>query len=154
MNKRGRLRVFDRFKATETSARRYRHAEILSPTSSLRSTVIPNINRLAAAFREKRATVIAWVKMTAGRNDRSPSRCRQAHSSTKEAAALSGPSDRRRRWPRTSSRPPCPGEDCFASRESGQAPLCPVVPELPHFRLARGAASRMSSSGHADEYVL
>jgi ureidoacrylate peracid hydrolase len=70
MKKRGRLRVFDRFEPRETALvvidmQRFYVTDVPAAVA-----IVPNINRLAATFRERGATV-AWVKMTAGDNGRS-----------------------------------------------------------------------------------
>jgi ureidoacrylate peracid hydrolase len=70
MKKRGRLRVFDRFEPA-------RSALVVIDMQSFYVTdvppavaIIPAINRLARAFRD-RGGHVAWVKMTAGRNGQS-----------------------------------------------------------------------------------
>ncbi len=70
MKKRGRLRVFDRFEPRETALvvidmQRFYVTDVPAAVA-----IVPNINRLAATFRERGATV-AWVKMTAGDNGKS-----------------------------------------------------------------------------------
>src|SRR5262245_38490242 len=65
MNKRGRLRVFDRFDASETALVVIDMQKFYVSDVQPALDIIPNINRLAAAFRAKGA-VVAWVKMTAG----------------------------------------------------------------------------------------
>jgi len=67
MAKRGRLNVFDRFEPAETALlvidmQNFYVAEV--PTAR---AIVPNINRLAAATRERGGTV-AWVCMTAGKD--------------------------------------------------------------------------------------
>jgi nicotinamidase-related amidase len=70
MNKRGRLRVFDHFEPAKTALvvidMQYYYVADVAPAIA----IVPNINRLAAAFRAKAATV-AWVSMTAGEGGRS-----------------------------------------------------------------------------------
>jgi nicotinamidase-related amidase len=70
MKKRGRLRVFDRFAPHETALvvvdMQTFYVEDVPPAVA----IIPNINRLARAFRDRGAAV-AWVKMTAGEAGRS-----------------------------------------------------------------------------------
>lgn len=70
MQKRGRLRIFDHFDATRTALviidmQRF-YVEGLAPATD----IIPVINRLAQAFRQKGGTV-AWVSMTAGQDGKS-----------------------------------------------------------------------------------
>jgi nicotinamidase-related amidase len=70
MKKRGRLRVFDRFAPHETALivvdMQAFYVEDVQPAVA----IIPNINRLARAFRDRGAAV-AWIKMTAGEGGRS-----------------------------------------------------------------------------------
>lgn len=70
MSKRGRLRVFDRFEAAETALVVIDMQKFYVSDVQPAIDIIPNINRLAADFRAKGATV-AWVKMTAGRDGKS-----------------------------------------------------------------------------------
>ena len=70
MNKRGRLRVFDRFDASETALVVIDMQKFYVSDVQPALDIIPNINRLAAAFRAKGA-MVAWVKMTAGRDGKS-----------------------------------------------------------------------------------
>jgi nicotinamidase-related amidase len=70
MNKRGRLRVFDRFEAAETALVVIDMQKFYVSDVQPAIDIIPNINRLAAAFRAKGA-MVAWVKMTAGRDGKS-----------------------------------------------------------------------------------
>jgi nicotinamidase-related amidase len=86
MNKRGRLRVFDRFEAAETALVVIDMQKFYVSDVQPAIDIIPNINRLAAAFRAKGATV-AWVKMTAGRNGRSLWPLYHEYFFTKENAA-------------------------------------------------------------------
>src|SRR5690606_35955250 len=70
MQKRGRLRIFDRFEPKYTALviidmQRF-YVEGLPPAQQ----IIPVVNRLAAGFRKKGAAV-AWVSMTAGQNGKS-----------------------------------------------------------------------------------
>lgn len=70
MQKRGRLRIFDRFEPEKTALviidmQRF-YVEGLPPALEL----IPVINRLAQGFRAKGASV-AWVSMTAGKDGQS-----------------------------------------------------------------------------------
>jgi ureidoacrylate peracid hydrolase len=70
MKKRGRLRVFERFEPSETALvvidmQKFYVSDVPSAVA-----IVPNINKLAAKFRERGAKV-AWVKMTAGDNGKS-----------------------------------------------------------------------------------
>jgi nicotinamidase-related amidase len=70
MTKRGRMRVFDRFAAGETALVVIDMQKFYVGDVGPALAIIPNINRLAEAFRAKGAT-IAWVRMTAGRDGQS-----------------------------------------------------------------------------------
>ena len=70
MKKRGRLRVFDRFVPRETALVVVDMQAFYVQDVPAAVAIIPNINRLAGAFRARGATV-AWVKMTAGADGRS-----------------------------------------------------------------------------------
>ncbi|HVV94530.1 MAG TPA: cysteine hydrolase [Hyphomicrobiales bacterium] len=70
MAKRGRLRVFDRFAAHETALVVIDMQKFYVGDVGPALAIIPNINRLAAAFRAKGAPV-AWVQMTVGRDGES-----------------------------------------------------------------------------------
>jgi ureidoacrylate peracid hydrolase len=70
MKKRGRLRVFDRFAPRETALVVVDMQAFYVNDVPTAIAIIPNINRLAKAFRARGATV-AWVKMTAGEGGRS-----------------------------------------------------------------------------------
>lgn len=70
MQKRGRLRVFDRFPAAETALVVIDMQKFYVGDVATALAVIPTINRLATGFRDRDAQVI-WVKMTAGRNGKS-----------------------------------------------------------------------------------
>jgi ureidoacrylate peracid hydrolase len=70
MKKRGRLRIFDRFEPRETALvvidmQKFYVSDVPSAVA-----IVPNINKLAATFRERGARV-AWVKMTAGQDGKS-----------------------------------------------------------------------------------
>ena len=70
MQKRGRLRIYDRFEPSRTALviidmQRF-YVDGLPPATN----IIPVINRLAGGFRAKGACV-AWVSMTAGENGKS-----------------------------------------------------------------------------------
>lgn len=70
MQKRGRMRIFDRFEPSKTALviidMQSFYVDVL-PTAI---QIIPTINRLAAEFRQRGAHV-AWVSMTAGRDGKS-----------------------------------------------------------------------------------
>ena len=70
MKKRGRLRVFDRFEPTETALVVVDMQEFYVRDVPPAVAIIPNINRIAAAVRD-RGGVVAWVKMVAGEGGRS-----------------------------------------------------------------------------------
>jgi ureidoacrylate peracid hydrolase len=70
MKKRGRLRVFDRFEPRETALVVIDMQKFYVSDVPPAVAIVPNINRLAATFRERGAHV-AWVKMTAGHNGKS-----------------------------------------------------------------------------------
>ena len=70
MKKRGRLRVFDRFDAHESALVVVDMQEFYVRDVPEAIAIIPNINRLAKAFRE-RGGHVAWVNMVAGENGRS-----------------------------------------------------------------------------------
>jgi ureidoacrylate peracid hydrolase len=70
MTKRGRLRVFDHFRAAETALVVIDMQKFYVSDVQPAIDIIPNINRLAAGFRAQGATV-AWVRMTAGRDGKS-----------------------------------------------------------------------------------
>jgi ureidoacrylate peracid hydrolase len=70
MKKRGRLRIFDHFKPGETAFVVIDMQKFYVSDVPPAVAIIPNINKLAAAFRAKGGTV-AWVKMTAGRDGQS-----------------------------------------------------------------------------------
>ena len=65
MTKRGRLRVFDHFKAAETALVVIDMQKFYVADVGPAIAIIPNINRLAAAFRADGGMVV-WVQMTAG----------------------------------------------------------------------------------------
>jgi len=70
MKKRGRFRVFDHFEPAQ-SALVVIDMQVFYVTDVPPAVaIVPNINRLAKAFRERGGTV-AWVKMTAGENGKS-----------------------------------------------------------------------------------
>lgn len=70
MKKRGRLRVFDHFDPKETALVIIDMQDFYVRDVANALAIIPNINRLAAAFRARGAKV-AWASMVAGENGRS-----------------------------------------------------------------------------------
>lgn len=68
MKKRGRLRVFDRFEPRESALVVVDMQEFYVRDVPEAVAIIPNINRLAQAFRE-RGGHVAWVNMVAGEDD-------------------------------------------------------------------------------------
>lgn len=70
MKKRGRLRVFDRFEPRETALVVIDMQEFYVRDVPEAVAIIPNINKLARAFRE-RGGHVAWVSMVAGDNGQS-----------------------------------------------------------------------------------
>jgi nicotinamidase-related amidase len=86
LTKRGRLRVFEAFKAAETVLVVIDMQKFYVSDVQPAIDIIPNINRLAAGFRAKGATV-AWVKMTAGRGGQSLWPLYHDYFFTKEAGA-------------------------------------------------------------------
>lgn len=70
MKKRGRLRVFDRFEPAQSALVVIDMQEFYVRDVPSAEAIIPNINRLARAFRE-RGGHVAWVQMLAGENGRS-----------------------------------------------------------------------------------
>jgi ureidoacrylate peracid hydrolase len=70
MKKRGRLRVFDRFEPRETALVVIDMQEFYVRDVPEAVAIIPNINKLARAFRE-RGGHVAWVSMVAGDNGKS-----------------------------------------------------------------------------------
>lgn len=65
MKKRNRLRIFDKFAAAETALVVIDMQKFYVGDIAPALAIIPNINRLAAAFRAKGA-MVAWVQMTVG----------------------------------------------------------------------------------------
>jgi nicotinamidase-related amidase len=86
MRKRGRLRVFDHFDPAETALVVIDMQKFYVADVGPALAIIPNINRLAAAFRA-RGGVVAWVKMTAGDNGKSLWPVYHDYFFTKEAGA-------------------------------------------------------------------
>lgn len=86
MNKRGRLRVFDRFEPAETALVVIDMQKFYVSDVQPAIAIIPNINRMAAVFRT-RGGMVAWVKMTAGRDGKSLWPLYHDYFFTKEAAA-------------------------------------------------------------------
>lgn len=70
MQKRGRRRVFDRLEPRESALVVIDMQEFYVRDVPAALAIIPNINRLAQAFRE-RGGQVAWVSMVAGENGRS-----------------------------------------------------------------------------------
>ncbi|MBN8942114.1 MAG: cysteine hydrolase [Rhizobiales bacterium] len=70
MKKRGRLRVFDRFEPKETALVVIDMQDFYVRDVPEAIAIIPNINRLAAALRD-RGGAVAWVKMVAGKGGKS-----------------------------------------------------------------------------------
>jgi ureidoacrylate peracid hydrolase len=70
MKKRGRLRVFDHFDAAKTALVVIDMQQFYVADVPPAVAIVPNINRLAQAFRAKGA-IVAWVSMTAGEGGRS-----------------------------------------------------------------------------------
>lgn len=70
MKKRGRRRVFERFEPSESALVVVDMQEFYVRDVPTAVAIIPNINRLAQAFRE-RGGHVAWVKMVAGENGKS-----------------------------------------------------------------------------------
>ncbi|MDM0078138.1 cysteine hydrolase [Variovorax sp. J2P1-59] len=70
MKKRGRLRVFDRFEPRHSALVVIDMQEFYVRDVPSAIAIIPNINRLARAFRE-RGGHVAWVKMVAGKGGQS-----------------------------------------------------------------------------------
>ena len=85
MTKRGRLRVFDHFKAAETALVVIDMQKFYVADVGPAIAIIPNINRLAAAFRAD-GGMVAWVQMTAGRDGKSLWPLYHDYFFTKEAA--------------------------------------------------------------------
>ena len=130
MNKRGRLRVFDRFEAFETALVVIDMQKFYVADVQPALDVIPNINRLAAAFRAKGAAV-AWVKMTAGRDGKSLWPLYHDYFFTREAGArhrdnLTEGADGHALHPKLDVHE----TDCFASKSRFSAFL-PGYSELP-----------------------
>lgn len=86
MRKRGKLRVFDHFDPAETAFVVIDMQKFYVSDVAPAIAIIPNINRLAAAFRE-RGGVVAWVKMTAGADGKSLWPIYHDYFFTKEAGA-------------------------------------------------------------------
>jgi nicotinamidase-related amidase len=137
MNKRGRLRVFDHFDAAETALVVIDMQKFYVCDVQPALDIIPNINRLAAAFRAKGATV-SWAKMTAGRNGKSLWPLYHEYFFTKEAGArhrdnLTEGADGHALHPDLDAQP----TDCFASKSRFSAFL-PGYSELPEKLAQRG----------------
>ena len=70
MKKRGRTRVFERFEPVESALAVVDMQDFYVRDVPTAVAIVPNINRLAAAFRA-RGGKVAWVKMVAGENGKS-----------------------------------------------------------------------------------
>jgi len=137
MNKRGRLRVFDRFEAAETALVVIDMQKFYVADVQPALDIIPNINRMAAAFRAKGA-MVAWVKMTAGHNGKSLWPLYHDYFFTKEGGArhrdnLSEGADGHALHPKLDVH----ATDCFASKSRFSAFL-PGYSELPDKIKQRG----------------
>ena len=137
MNKRGRLRVFERFEAPETALVVIDMQKFYVSDVQPALDIIPNINRLAAAFRAKGA-MVAWVKMTAGRNGKSLWPLYHDYFFTKEAGArhrdnLSEGADGHALHPKLDVHE----TDCFATKSRFSA-FMPGYSELPDKLNQRG----------------
>lgn len=86
MKKRGRLRIFDHFKPSETALVVVDMQKFYVGDVQPAIAIIPNINRLATAFRAK-GGLVAWVLMTAGENGKSLWPLYHDYFFTKEAGA-------------------------------------------------------------------
>jgi ureidoacrylate peracid hydrolase len=86
MKKRGRLRIFDHFKPSETALVVVDMQKFYVGDVQPAIAIIPNINKLAAAFRAK-GGLVAWVLMTAGENGKSLWPLYHDYFFTKEAGA-------------------------------------------------------------------
>lgn len=137
MTKRGRLRVFDHFKAAETALVVVDMQKFYVADVQPAIDIIPNINRLAAGFRAKGA-LVAWVTMTAGRAGKSLWPLYHDYFFTKEAGA-------RHRDNLTEGAPghalhadlDVQDGDCFASKSRFSA-FIPQYSELPGKLAQRG----------------
>jgi ureidoacrylate peracid hydrolase len=130
MNKRGRLRVFDQFEAHGTALVVIDMQKFYVSDVQPALDIIPNINRLAASFRANGA-LVAWVKMTAGRDGKSLWPLYHDYFFTKEAGArhrdnLTEGADGHALHPKLDVHE----TDCFASKSRFSAFL-PGYSELP-----------------------
>jgi nicotinamidase-related amidase len=137
MTKRGRLRVFDRFEAAESALVVIDMQKFYVSDVQPAIAIIPNINRLAAAFRAK-GGVVAWVRMTAGRNGKSLWPLYHDYFFTKEAGArhrdnLTEGADGHALHPGLDVHK----DDCFASKNRFSA-FMPGRSELPDKLVQRG----------------
>jgi ureidoacrylate peracid hydrolase len=137
MNKRGRLRVFDRFNISETALvvidMQIFYVAGVAPAIA----IIPNINRLAATFRSK-GGLVAWVQMTAGRNGESLWPLYHDYFFTKEAGVrhrdnLTEGANGHKLHAELDVR----DDDCFATKNRFSAFL-PGVSDLPEKLMGRG----------------
>jgi ureidoacrylate peracid hydrolase len=137
MKKRGRLRVFDNFAAAETALVVIDMQKFYVGDIAPAIAIIPNINRLAAAFRAKGATV-AWVQMTVGDGGKSLWPLYHDYFFTKEAGIkhrdnLTAGADGHKLHADLDARP----DDCFASKSRFSA-FIPGVSDLPEKLEQRG----------------
>ena len=145
MKKRGHLRVFDKFDPAETALVVIDMQKFYIGDIAPAIAIIPNINRLAAAFRAKGA-LVAWVKMTAGAGGKSLWPLYHDYFFTKEAAArhrdnLTEGADGHKLHSDLDAR----SDDCFASKSRFSAFL-PGVSDLPA-RLARHGIKNVVITG-------
>lgn len=137
MKKRNRLRIFDKFDAVETALVVIDMQKFYVGDIAPAIAIIPNINRLAAAFRAKGA-MVAWVRMTVGTGGKSLWPLYHDYFFTQEAAArhrdnLTAGADGHKLHPDLDARP----DDCFASKSRFSAFL-PGVSDLPGKLQQRG----------------
>jgi nicotinamidase-related amidase len=136
MRKRGRLRVFDRFDASETALVVIDMQTFYVADVAPAIAIIPTINRLAAAFRAH-GGLVCWVQMTAGRDGKSLWPLYHDYFFTPEAGArhrdnLTEGADGHKLHADLDVRP----DDCFASKSRFSAFL-PGVSDLPEKLAAR-----------------
>jgi ureidoacrylate peracid hydrolase len=145
MKKRGRLRIFDKFAAAETALVVIDMQKFYIGDIEPALAIIPNINRLAAAFRAKGA-LVAWIRMTVGAGGKSLWPIYHDYFFTEEAAA-------RHRDNLTEGAPghalhadlDAHANDCFASKSRFSAFL-PTVSDLPE-QLARHGIKNVVITG-------
>lgn len=137
IKKRNRLRIFDKFSAAETALVVIDMQKFYVGDIAPAVAIIPNINRLAAAFRAKGA-LVAWVQMTVGVGGKSLWPLYHDYFFTEEAAArhrdnLTAGVDGHKLHADLDARP----TDCFASKSRFSAFL-PGVSNLPDKLQQRG----------------